>query len=133
MSTILIADDDAGIRKLLRRVLEKNGNRVIEARNGQEATRQVRDQHPDLLITDLIMPEKEGIETIGDLKICAPDLKVIVISGGGRIQAQNYLAIASCLGVAATFEKPIDLTALAVTVARLIGSGDAAKVSTSAA
>lgn len=74
------------------------------------------------------MPEKEGIETIGELSICASDLKIIVISGGGRVQAQNYLAIAKCLGVAATFEKPIDLAALAAAVTCLIGSGDAAQV-----
>lgn len=123
MKTILITDDEDKIRKLLRLVFEKRGYQVIEARDGKEAVRQYEANRPDLLITDIVMPEKEGIETIFELKKNYPGFKAIAISGGGRVNPKKYLAIAKSIGVAATMEKPLDMGRLIHKVVELVGEG----------
>ena len=105
---ILIVDDEAGIRKLLRKHLQSKGYEVTEAADGKEALARYRENPPDLMITDIVMPEKEGIGLIMDLKKEFPDLKVIAISGGGLNASDAYLEIAKNLGALRTFEKPID-------------------------
>ena len=105
---ILIVDDDAVTRKLLNGVLEKQGYQVVEASNGKEAIEQFKEKKPDLVITDIIMPEKEGIETIRTLKDLDADVKIIAISGGGAIQSEEYLKVAKHVGAKYTVEKPID-------------------------
>ena len=104
--TILIIEDEENIRGLLRKILEKEGYDVIEAPNGEVGTRLYRQHLPDLIITDLIMPEKEGIETIRELRLDYPDAKIIAMSGGGNLDPEQYLQIAEGLGVLKTFSKP---------------------------
>jgi len=94
MSRILIIDDDAQILKMLRQILEREKYHVTEASNGKEGLRLYRENPADLVITDIIMPEKEGIEIIIELKRDYPDVKIIAISGGGRINPEDYLDIA---------------------------------------
>ncbi len=108
MARILIADDEAVIRMMFRAFLERDGFDVLEAANGNEALAVCRKERPDLIIIDLIMPDKEGIETIMELKQLYPDLKIIAISGGGRIRAGEYLTIAATFGVDQTLQKPIE-------------------------
>lgn len=94
MPLILIIDDDDQIREMLRQMLERAGYEVTDAPNGKVAMKLYREQPADLIITDLIMPGKEGIETIIELRRDFPEVKIIAISGGGRIAPRDYLAMA---------------------------------------
>ncbi len=109
MSQILIIDDDTQIRLLLRKLFFKEGYEVLEASNGKAGMKLYRESHADLVITDLIMPEKEGLETIIELRKNSPKVKVIAISGGGRISPEDYLPMAKELGAHLTFSKPFEL------------------------
>ncbi len=120
MARILIADDEAVIRMMFRAFLERDGYEVLEAANGNEALAVCRKERPDLIIIDLIMPDKEGIETIMELKQLYPDLKIIAISGGGRIRAGEYLIIAATFGVDQTLQKPIEREKLLRAVRELL-------------
>ena len=120
---ILIIDDDDQIRILLRQVMEWAGHEVIEAADGREGMLQQRKQQADLVITDLIMPEQEGLETITLLKKEYPLVKIIAISGGGRIGPDAYLPAAQELGADRVFSKPFDVRELATTVRELLANG----------
>ena len=106
---ILVVDDDDGVRDVIRSMLESAGYGVLQAQNGREAMKLLRTQATDLILTDLVMPEQEGIETIKALRQEYPGVKVIAMSGafGG-----DYLRIASYLGAHATLAKPIQMEAL---------------------
>ena len=119
---ILIVDDEAGIRKLFVKKLGGLGYEIIEAGDGKEALKRYRETQPDLVVTDLIMPVKEGLETIRVMKREFPELKIIAMSGGGRNAPEDYLDIARNLGVARTFSKPLDWPALIKVVQELIDS-----------
>ncbi len=112
MASILIVDDEPQVRNLLRRILERSGYTVIEAVNGIEAVNLYKAQKPDLVITDIVMPDKEGIESIIELRRLNNDIKIIAISGGGRVGPDGYLQLAKKLGARFTFEKPIEKAAL---------------------
>ena len=112
METILIADDDLQIRTLLSQFFTNSGYETLVAANGLEAIRHYESGQPDLVITDILMPEKDGIETIMDLKKMDPAVKIIAISGGGACSAGNYLSLAEKLGAVAVFEKPFNLKEL---------------------
>ena len=118
-SRILIVDDEAPIRRVLRRKLEQCGYDINEAADGKEAMRAIDQQPPDLVITDIIMPEKDGIETILFLRKRCPGVKVIAISAPSN---QLYLDNARGLGAARAFEKPLDLNVLATAVAELLSA-----------
>jgi len=104
---ILVIDDDAIVRNLIGKMLEDSGFEILYAGNGVEGLKMV-ESNPEieLVITDLIMPEKEGIETIRELKQNRPEIKIIAISGGGRVNADNYLHLATLLGANAILTKP---------------------------
>lgn len=106
MKSILVVDDDASIRLFLRRLFEKNGYAVREAPDGDVALRLMREAPADCVVTDLIMPEKEGIETILELRRSYPDTRVVAISGGGRLEPMNYLKMAKLLGARRVLAKP---------------------------
>ena len=84
MARILIIDDEEKFRKMLRQMLERAGHEVVEAPDGKEGVKLYREKLTDLIITDIFMPEKEGIQTIKELKRDFPEAKIIAISGGGR-------------------------------------------------
>ena len=107
MARILIIDDDDQIRKMLRLTLNAAGFDVVEAQDGKIAMKLFhQDLTVDLVITDLIMPEKEGIETVIELRRDFPKVPIIAISGGGRIDPNDYLLLAKKLGAQITLEKP---------------------------
>jgi CheY-like chemotaxis protein len=106
MKRILIIDDDEQMRALLSDILEHAGYGVTEASNGKEGLERFQADPADLVITDLIMPEKEGVETILELRRQRPEARIIAISGGGRGGACDYLSIAARLGVRRTVAKP---------------------------
>ncbi len=121
MASILIIDDEPQVRLMLRMKLEAHGYEVKDADDGRKGLRLYREDPTDLIITDLIMPEKEGIETISEVKSEFPDVKVIAISGGGRFGPDGYLDIAKGIGAERTFSKPIELNELIKAVEELIG------------
>lgn len=121
MKSILVIDDDDIVRTMLTAMLERENYRVITAINGAEALEKYHAEPTDLVITDIIMPEKEGIETILELKRSKPDIKIIAVSGGGRVGPQDYLNVAKKFGAQYTFTKPFDRKSLIDAVKDLIG------------
>jgi DNA-binding NtrC family response regulator len=116
-SRILIVDDDPDVRLVLRRMLEPDGYEVGEAGHGREALEVIGHRPFDLLITDLIMPEQEGIETIQTFHRRYPEVKIIAISGA---YGSDYLRIAKHLGAHEVMQKPLRLQAVLSTVSRLL-------------
>jgi CheY-like chemotaxis protein len=109
MSRILLIDDDDALRKMLRLTLVELGHSVIEARNGREGL-EAHARHPiDVVLTDIIMPEKEGLETIMELRRGQTPARIVAMSGGGRIDAQDCLALARRLGAQSVLEKPFTI------------------------
>jgi YesN/AraC family two-component response regulator len=108
MARILIIDDEPQIRSMLKLMLERDGYEVAEAPDGIEGIRIYRQNPADLIITDLIMPNKDGIGVIIDLKKEFPNVKIIALSGGGLNKPEGYLKGAKKLGAACTLTKPID-------------------------
>lgn len=108
MTTILVIEDDSEYRTMLRDMLELAGYRVIEADDGDIGMRLFREKKPDLTITDLIMPNKEGIELIMELRSEFPDAKIIAISGGGRADPDIFLEVAKNLGAQCALRKPFE-------------------------
>lgn len=121
MPLILVIDDEEPIRRLLKRVLEKGGYEVVTAADGDEGMRRYRERPADLVITDLIMPGKEGIETIMELRKGDPGVKIIAMSGGGRLDPEGLLQAAGSLGAARTLSKPIERETLLGAVGDLLG------------
>ncbi len=107
MAKILVIDDEPSILLMIKKMLEKEGHEVDMALNGREGIELFEKNIPDLLITDIIMPEKEGLETIIELRKKYPELKIIAISGGGRIGPDGYLPGAKLLGADMVFQKPL--------------------------
>jgi CheY-like chemotaxis protein len=110
MKRILFADDNEAFRALLAKLLESAGYEVLTAADGAAAVGLFRQQPADLAIIDLLMPGKEGLETIRELRRIQPGLKIIAISGGGFGAAGDYLEIARLLGAVKTLTKPFALT-----------------------
>ena len=119
---VLVIDDDSQIRLMLREVLVWAGYEVFEAENGREGLLQQRRHPVDLVITDLIMPEQEGLETIAALKKEFPALKIIAVSGGGRISPDMYLPTAQEFGADMVFSKPFDIRRLSEAVIELLAT-----------
>jgi CheY-like chemotaxis protein len=107
MSKILIIDDDELVLDMMQASLEEEGYEVVVASCGVEGVNRYREELADVVITDLIMPDKEGTEILMEIKREFPKAKVIVMSGGGRNTATGYLATARALGADLAFQKPI--------------------------
>ena len=112
MARILIIDDDAALRTTLRELLEGQGYEVIEASDGREGLYHYLGTPVDLVITDLLMPEHEGVETIHALQRVNPSVKIIAVTGGGQTGRMDFLAVATALGAQRTFRKPFRQQAL---------------------
>jgi CheY-like chemotaxis protein len=117
MAKILVIDDDPQMRRLLSRLLSGEGHAVHEAPNGRDGIELFRRVHPVLVITDLVMPEQEGIETIRELRREAPTIPILAISGDGP---SVYLRAATELGASAALEKPFGADELLSVVAKLL-------------
>ncbi|MDD3088986.1 MAG: response regulator [Candidatus Omnitrophica bacterium] len=113
MHKILVIDDNDEFRVVLKEFLEREGYEVYEASNGCEGIAVYRKEKPELVITDIVMPCKEGLETMIELKKEFPNVKVIAMSGGGFEDPNDYLEGAKLLGGAArTFTKPFEMSAM---------------------
>jgi len=126
MARILLIDDDRLVRQSIRLALSESGHHVEEAENGADGLERITVARPDLVITDLIMPEREGIETILAVRRIAPDLPIIAISGGGRIGPGDLLAAAKRLGATTTLRKPFDDVELIQQIERVLQPAKAA-------
>jgi CheY-like chemotaxis protein len=118
---VLVIDDDEQIRLVMRRALERAGYVFFEVADGSLALAATRQHRPDVVVTDIIMPEKEGIETIRELQREFPDLAIIAMSGGGRIDHHTYLGLARKLGAVATLAKPFLPQDLIATLREVLG------------
>lgn len=122
MRHILVIDDDPALRGVMRKILERGGHAVQEAENGLAGLRMVEADPPVLVVTDLLMPEKEGIETIVELRERFPEIRVIAISGAGGVEAQGPLVDAELFGADATLPKPFEIEAFLETVERVLSA-----------
>ena len=120
MAKILLVEDDELVRDMLTQVLQRASHEVIAAANGEEATQRLKDQTPAIMITDIIMPKKSGITLISEVKNRHPNMEIIAISGGGRLDPTGYLDLSETLGASVSFEKPIDNTALLMAIDLLL-------------
>lgn len=120
---ILVIDDDEQMRDLLQQAMQWAGFEVVAAENGRLGQQSFEAQPADLIITDLIMPDQEGLETISVLKKRYPAVKIIAISGGGRIGPEAYLPAALELGADRVFAKPFDVKELVTAVQALLDRG----------
>jgi YesN/AraC family two-component response regulator len=106
MAHIMIVDDEDLLRQTLRHILEAAGHEVLDASNGNECLKALETQAVDVVITDIVMPEKEGIELIADIRRSYPDLKILAISAGAWGGKFDYLETATKLGAHAALAKP---------------------------
>ncbi|HYZ39253.1 MAG TPA: response regulator [Stellaceae bacterium] len=120
MQKILIIDDDSLVRDTLLRILQRKGYEVLVAADGRHGVQTYRRENPDLVITDLIMPEKEGLETIREIRSTRSDAKIIAISGGARLGNMDYLEMAGKLGASEIIAKPFDPSELITLVSRCL-------------
>jgi len=120
MSRILIVDDVPAVRATWRDILEEAGHEVLEAADGSKALPILSREPVDLVMTDIFMPDKDGIETITEIRSARPDVKIIAASGYAENRTSPYLRIAQHLGADAVLGKPIDSEELVSTVAQVL-------------
>ena len=120
MKNILVLDDNEDIRRLIIVMLSVEGYNVLDAAETDVALSIIRDSHIDLIITDLIMPDKDGLEVIMELRRDFPEIKIIAISAGGRIGPSTYLDMANKLGADRLFNKPFNHQDIVQAVKELI-------------
>jgi DNA-binding response OmpR family regulator len=124
MACILIVEDDKDLREMLKTSLVKRKYMVLEASNGKEALIRFKPSITDLLITDLIMPDEDGLKVIMKIKSIKPSVKIIAISGGGKAGPGNYLNLAKALGADEIFPKPFSLSDLLKKIDELLDNSD---------
>jgi CheY-like chemotaxis protein len=117
---ILVIDDEPSALDVLRRILEGEGYEVQAAANGLDGVALFRRQPCDLVITDMVMPVKDGLQTILELRDEAPDLPIIAISGGGVISKERYLTVAGYLDRVITIAKPFTVLEIVTAAAKLL-------------
>ncbi len=122
MATILLIEDDEDIRPLLATMLTASGHDVRQAANGLEGMRLYRAEPADLVLTDLVMPEQEGLATIIDFRRLNPAVRIIAMSGGFAYDPKLYLHMAASFGADRVLRKPFDLEELQQTVAEVLAA-----------
>ncbi len=132
-ATVLVVDDDDMVREALAILLSEHGIDVLTAVNGADGLQQFKQHKPDLVLTDIIMPKKEGISLIADLRREYPDAKIVAMSGGGRMGNSDYVTIATVLGANVGLRKPFDDLELIDTIRMLLGATEESTPRASAA
>ena len=120
MALILVIDDDEAMRRLIMRTLSAGKHRLVEASNGQDGMKMVGELKPDAVITDILMPQQEGIQTIREIREIAPETKIIAMSGGGSSHNLMFLDVARVFGADAVLAKPFKPGELKDTVANVL-------------
>jgi CheY-like chemotaxis protein len=121
MATIMVVDDEPQMRRLMRRVLEAGGHEVLKASGGEEALDLLGRRPVDLVITDIVMPEMDGLELIRAIRGGAPAQKILAVSGGGQSGRMLYLDLAEKLGADGVVRKPFKARDFLRAAAELIG------------
>jgi len=119
---ILLIDDDLVVRTAMVQFLADLGYQVVVAADGERGLRLFRSEKPDLVITDIIMPEKEGIQTIVEMRREQPSAKIIAVSGGGRIGNADFLKVARSMGANDVIAKPVDPDDFAARIKRCLST-----------
>ena len=120
---VLLIEDDGSVRRIVRKMLERGRHEVTEAENGRVGLDRLRDGAFDLVITDIVMPEMDGLETLIELRKHYPALAVIAMSGGGRTGNMDFLGSAEKLGASAVLHKPFTIDVLTTAIDQLRRSG----------
>jgi CheY-like chemotaxis protein len=120
MARVLLIDDDPATRRVLKLLLERAGYEVTDVSDGELGVRSYRAEPADLVLTDILMPEKEGLELIRELKQDFPESKIVAMSGGGRTGNLDFLPLAERLGADRVLSKPIDRQELLQTLGDLL-------------
>ena len=122
MATILLVDDDTGFRESMKEVLEDASHKVIEAFNGNHGLESYRQRRGDidLVITDVLMPDCDGLEMLSELRKEARRVKVIVISGGGRIDSNLYTSLAENMDADQILKKPVSINSICTAIDRVL-------------
>jgi two-component system chemotaxis response regulator CheY len=123
--TVLLVDDDLAVQDAIEMMLEAEGYRVVTADDGRQALAAYPEVRPDLVITDVIMPNETGLAVLAGIKRMNPAAKVIVMSGGGRTTNIDFLDMAAELGASVVLDKPCDPDELLGTVGRLLSTPSA--------
>jgi len=124
VARILVVDDDGAIRGAICRLLLREGFEVTEAINGREAITSYRDNPVDLVITDIWMPDKDGLEVIRELRQINSNLPVIAMSGGSRRGQIDYLQHAEAFGACLVLQKPFKIDELVASVKKFLEESD---------
>lgn len=120
---LLVADDDADMRQSMRLLLERAGHEVELAQDGARALELQRSRPADVLITDIFMPEKDGLETIERFRLEFPSVRIVAMSGGGvHVKGDRYLTTAEVAGADAVLRKPFEKDALLEALQRVTGT-----------
>jgi CheY-like chemotaxis protein len=122
MARVLVVDDQPDFRRATIRLLERAGHTATEAADGAEGLRQIAAHPTDLVVTDLFMPDMDGLEFMRELARRRPGTRVIAVSGGGAMDAASILEVASALGAVRTLAKPVDPTAFLALVQEVLGA-----------
>ena len=122
MIKILVVEDEDSFRRVLVQMLSRAGYEVEQAGDGNQALAKCAEFQPDLVLTDIIMPDKEGLETIQELLELKPNLKIIAMSGGGKFGPDSYLPLAQKLGAKAALHKPFMRDELLDTITSVLNS-----------
>jgi len=117
---VLVIDDDATLRSAVRRILERAGYDVLEAGDGAAGLQLHEQQGADVVIVDIFMPERDGLELIRDLRATSPQAKIVAMSGGGRSGKIDLLKDATVFGASRTLWKPFEMTELLAAVRDLL-------------
>jgi DNA-binding response OmpR family regulator len=124
MAGILIVEDDRELREMLAISLKRRKFTVMEAGNGKEAIMHFKPSITDLVLTDIIMPDEDGLKVIMKLRELKPSIKVIAISGGGKAGPGSYLNLAKALGADAIFSKPFSLNDVVDRIENMLQTGN---------
>ena len=124
MSHILVIDDDIDLRVIMQEALQAEGYEVSVAADGAQGIALQREQPASLLITDIFMPNKEGIETIRDFRKEFPNVPIIAMSGGGRLKPEGSLSAAKALGAGVILRKPFKMSDLLRSVAAVLNTSE---------
>lgn len=120
MALILVIDDEPGVRQTVHRILILAGHSVVEAEDGAAALSQMRSEAPAVVLTDILMPGTEGIETIFKIRRALPETRIIAMSGGGQAGNFDFLKLAERAGADAVLAKPFRAVELTEAVDRLL-------------